>query len=167
MKKSIKLMCGAILVLMLAGCGNSEKTVKLSGNLKEFAAKNYTISLPEECSVISSEISDLSASIEECSIAIVSMPTSAATICESKKEFKEKMDAIGYNLEVKDYDKDKIDGIDVYKAEYILGQSAIDQYTYVYGDTAYVATYARPEDYDQKVVDIFEDCLKTLKVEEE
>lgn len=161
-----KITIAAVAAFMLAGCGGGEGSLELSGELKEFSAKNYTISLPEECEVVASEISDLSATVGNCSVSVVSMPTEQATICENKKDFQKKMDSMGYNLKAKEYEKKEIDGVDVYAAEYILMESKIVQYTYIYGDTAYTVTYARPEKYDDSTDKIFEKGLETLKVED-
>lgn len=167
MKKLKKLTAAAALVFMLAGCGGEGDTLRLSGNLKEFSAKNYTINLPEECSVIASEIADLSATAGKSSVSVVSMPLSQTIICENKKDFQKRMDSIGYNLKAESYEKKEIDGVEVYAAEYVLEDSKITQLTYVCGDTAYAATYARPEKSDSETEDIFKKALESLKIDEE
>lgn len=164
MKNLKKIIAIAAGIAVLSGCGGDE--INFSGTMEEFAAKNYTISLPEECSVIASEISDLSAVAGNCSVSVVSAPKSQSIICEDKKDFREKMDSLGYNLTVEDYEKKEIDGTDVYAAEYTLGESKITQLTYVIGEEAYTATYARPKNSSKEADKLFKKGLETLKIEE-
>lgn len=160
MKKLIPVL---ILALCLAACGGG-KTVKLSGELKDCTAKNYTLKLPVECEAVASEISDLSASYESCSVAVVSMPLEQTVVCEDKKEYTDCMEALGYNLEVTDYEKTEINGLQAYRAEYILGESRVIQTTFAHDGTAYIATYACPSDLSTDADEVFLEGINSFEI---
>ncbi len=160
-----KFFIAALLTLSLAACGS--KVPVLSGKMTTYSKKNYTVELPAECEEVSSELSDISAQYEGCSVAIVTVPLNQATVCSDKEEFSEVMESLGYNLSVKAYSKESPSGLDAYTAEYELEKTKITQVTYVDGDKAYIATYARPDDVGDETDKIFTEGLKAFRLLEE
>lgn len=152
------------LAVCLSCCGNKGTEVELSGGLTEYSAKNYTIKLPEECEVIASEVSDLSAQYGGCSVAVASMPLEQAVICESKEDFQAQMDALGYNMETENYEKKEINGMEAYYAEYIMEKTKITQITYVVDDIAYTVTYVRPADISGNADKIFIEGMENFSL---
>ncbi len=161
-----KIFILALLTLSLAACSGGKGEVTLSGKLKSFSAEGYTISLPEECQTVDSEITGLSAQYEGCSVTVASMPADQATICDDRKQFTQAMDAMGYDITVEDYTKGKLGGMDAYTAEYALDKSDITQITYLDGETAYIVTYLRPQDIGDEADEVFLDGIKTLELED-
>lgn len=170
-----KLFILALLTLSLSACGvKNSSNIDLSGNMTVYYGKNialqtsYSLELPEECENTTSELSELSAYYEGCTVSTVSMPADQATLCEDKEQFAQVMELLGYNLTVTDYDTYTTDdGIDAYRADYSLEKTKITQITYVSDDMAYVATYGRPEAVDKDTDKIFIKGLEAFKLEEE
>lgn len=162
-----KLFIIALLALSLAACGGDRGDIALSGEMKLYTAREYTIELPEECENTASELVEIAAQYEGCSVTVVSMPIDQATLSESKKEFTEYMEAMGYNLTVTDYKKSKINGMDAYRAEYSLEKTKITQITFAAEDIAYVATYARPADVSKDIDEIFIEGLESFELKME
>ncbi|MGN1098201.1 MAG: hypothetical protein ACI4SS_04830, partial [Clostridia bacterium] len=160
-----KIFILALLTISLAACGRNGG-VQLSGNLRTESAKNYSIMLPEECEIVGSELSDLAAQYEGCSVAVVSMPLSQATVCDDKKEFSEVMEGMGYDLSVTDYEKETIGDFEAYRAEYALEKTKITQITYAAEDTAYVVTYARPKDVSKDTDEVFIKGMEAFELSE-
>lgn len=163
-----KLFIIALLALSLTACGRERSAINLSGNMKLFSAREYTIELPEECENTASELVEIAAQYEGCSVTVVSMPIDQATLSENKTEFAGYMESMGYNLTVTDYEKTEINGLDAYRADYSLEKTNITQFTFAAGDIAYVATYARPGDVGKDIDEKFIEGLESfeLKMEE-
>lgn len=162
-----KLFIIAMLALFLASCGGGRGDIELSGDTKLYTAREYTIELPEECENTASELVEIAAQYKGCSVTVVSMPIDQATLSDSKKDFTEYMEMMGYNLTVTDYKKSQINGLDAYRADYSLEKAKITQITYAAGEVAYVATYARPANVDKDTDKLFIEGLKSFKLTEE
>lgn len=170
-----KLLIIALLALTLTACGGNKKSdIDLSGEMTVFYGKNialqtsYSIKLPKECENTTSELSELSAYCEGCTVSAVSMPADQATLCENKKQFAQVMEILGYNLTVTDYKTYTTDdGIKAYRADYNLEKTKITQITYVSDGMAYVVTYGRPETVDKGTDKIFIKGIEAFKLEEE
>lgn len=161
-----KIFILALLTISLAACSASRSQVSLSGNMKAASAKDYSIMLPEECEVMGSEISDISAQYNGCSVAVVTMDAQQATVCADKAEFSQIMEGLGYNLSVTGYEKAAVGGRDAYIADYTLEKTKITQITYINSGTAYIATYARPADVGKDTDEIFIEGLKAFEITE-